>query len=253
MTTLFDIALEVANRIEPTRRLSASSIVDGGTVNGTHVTKITAESPGVQNDEYINGTLLLVDASKYMKVISHTGSIWLVPYDATILSYDTSEFVVCVEPYQKLIATINTALFEIGYYLKETTIPVVSGQAEYTLAANIGNIRKVEEITSDAAKVKHRWAEVGGKLRFAYGYEPSGDTLRLTYRGNHALVDSADDFISPYIDRNWLVSRAVIRVLNDLLRTTNNKSLYEPQVQRETVAELRTPSSDMPVVRLARW
>ena len=250
MTTLFSVALSVAEKVEMPHR---------GVSTGGSVTTLIDANTSTQDGLFNGGTLFIQSGSQantYQRITRYlSDGTYTFATVAPAVAADARYTAVSLN-INAIIAAVNSALRDIGQTLAEdSSLVVVANQAEYTLPAGVSNVRKVEDMAAAVPSVKYRWDEIGGKLRFSNGFAAAGSSLRLTYRAQHAPVSLAADVISNYVDASWLVSKSALLMMQDLERTSNDKNKWTAPIQRETQNELilRNPSNDLLQAKLAMW
>lgn len=254
MTILFDAVLGVIEKKIVLPHYGKS------TATGTTTTLI--DTSHVTQDGYFNeGTLLLrtgTYANTYHRVTGYLATLGQFTISAAVAGNIPSgeDYVATELLLSDIIGAINVALREIGMVLAEdVTTVVVPGQAEYSLPANVSDVRKVEDIIQGFATEKNRWEEVAGKLRFYSGFEAVGDNLRITYKQKPVYITLASAAISPYVDLNWLCIKAALHLVDQLKVVTGDTNKYDEVVKKLMEEEMmfRNPTPDMPIVKLARW
>lgn len=151
-----------------------------------------------------------------------------------------------------MVEAINQALIDIGKLPNtNTTLTTVTNQEEYTLPADVEDIKRVEIAHSLVAPylfVPHvNWREREGKLVFDTDYEPAVDgyKIRLSYNEPHDTVSAGSDLIDDLIDREllrwsaavfalrWRMNRnpeAVGARLNEALLNQNRYMSKKPEI-----------------------
>ena len=160
-------------------------------------------------------------------------------------------------PRDILIARINDVLKNV--VLEDVSLVTVANQEDYTLAAGVSHLLRVEVASYDAAPyyyVPHfNWEEKpGGKLRFATDHEPSsaGLKLRLYYQPFAITeLDTDDDTIDDTIPLDWVVWNAAVEVLRWRAEQEEGKDEFvlgklNEAIGKAAAVNAQTPFPDFP-------
>lgn len=172
----------------------------------------------------INGHVF-VDVGKArrqsVKISSYTGSgVFNFPLVQGVPATGT-DFLVTHRrvPRSFMLEAVNTALRSFGPIVKENEdLTVVASQVDYTLPEALQSEKIVQVwLEQDGADepywpVPDGWwrVEAGNALRFqSVGDFTAGRTIRLVYYGDHDEMDSDDDVLSPEVNAEYVLNRAL--------------------------------------------
>ena len=252
MTTLFDVALPVAEIVHVPHRGIASA--SGSTTTLVDAVRVT------QNGYFNGGTMFIISgasAGKFSRISGYNQGLFtfdtLTP--TSNVAGDRYIAVPAEISLYDIISAINLALLDTGNLVKEDlNLTVVADQEEYTLPTGVSNLCRVETTQSTTTPYEYKeskhWDELGGKLRFDTGYRPgaAGTKLRLTYLTPHATVNVAADVIDSQISKASLVHFAVSRVYEEQYKASKDKK-YEAMINKEfQLGQALMNTADVPVV-----
>jgi hypothetical protein len=251
MTTLFDVALPVAEIVHLPHRGAA-------TVVGTATTLIDTVR-ATQNGYFNGGTIFIISgasAGKFSRISGYNQGIFTFDTVTTLNGVGDRYAAVLAEiSLYDIISAINLALLDVGNLVKEDIqLTVVADQEEYTLPTGVSNLCRVETTQSTTTPYEYKeskhWDEIGGTLRFDTGYRPgaAGTKLRLTYLVPHVTVNVAADVIDSQISKASLVHFAVAKVYEEQYKASKDKK-YEAMINKEfQLGQAFMNSADVPVV-----
>jgi len=219
MTTLADVTLAVA-------RLCAE--IADGTATGGSATTVVDTGITHPNDFWNNGTIWLRSGNNIGKsavITDYASASWTWTFATlTLLCAAGDLYSVCSAAYPRssLIGAINQALLEMGKVTtKNTSLTGLATTWEYTLPAGVSNLTRVVVGVSPNYSINYFWEEVGGKLRFANGYQPQlADEIILYYAGAHAVLALDADVVNamiPIEQLEWLGALYAMRARINLV------------------------------------
>jgi hypothetical protein len=260
MTTLFDVALPVAQIVQNPQRGAA-------TASGTTSTLVDAVRV-TQNGYFNGGTLFFITgllAGKFVRITSYNQGVFTFDTQTNQTTAADQYLAIPAETsLYDILGAINLALLDIGTILKEdVTVTTVAAQEEYALpttGAGVANVVKVEIAQNAAAPYDYaesiHWSESVGKLRFDVGFRPgtTGNKIRITYLAAHSTLNIYSDVLDPSISKAWLVHSATAQIYQELFNQTKDKkfeNLFSVELGK---AERYKNDIDTPiVVHAASW
>lgn len=249
MTTLFDIALQVAIQMGDVH----SGIATGGGAVGDVVDSYFLKN--VPNNYFKDCALFITsaggaDPEGYFGIVHDSN-----PSNFTVKSnmsvYGASAAVTSADgyllgsrryPLSKIIASINLALKKIGGYEKyDTSLATSSSQTEYTLPAGVYDVREVHIANTTGDADDNQWNSVRG-WRVQRGTAGSTDTLifdnqpptnrtiRVLYAGEHAWVQLPTDNIENIVSQRYLVVASCVELLRERMQSAND---HDPKIRQQ--------------------
>jgi len=214
MTTVFDITLAVA--------LKVTDVLEGTATAGA-TTSLTDTVNLIQNNQYWDkGTLWIRTGTHANKVLAITGYLaskfTFASLGATAIAVGNEYSVIRGHyPYQQITSAIRQALNETYVESENETLVGDGTTLEFTLPNGVSNIKRVEIEYPDSGGYQppsHHWREVGGKLRFDFGYAPYDDNIiHVFYRDAHPALSSYSTAISNEINTDWLEWKSAEKLL----------------------------------------
>ena len=253
---LFDIVLQVAEYVQQAQR---------GTATAASTTSLTDTNNSNADNYFVGGSIFFLSgalANKWAVVTAYATKVFTFatqtssPGAGAVYSAVGPNY-----PVQNIVAAVNAALAQMGDVLQvDETATTVASQEEYSLPTGVANVRRVEVAQATSSpynwKTLSRWDESNGKIIFPSKFAPglAGYKLRLTYRGQHALVSATSDVISDYVSRDYLIWASRVNTLRDWGNRAHwdtIKPLWEESVA--FAEKTRKPAKDIAVVKLSRW
>ena len=152
----------------------------------------------------------------------------------------------------ELIEAINAARQTIGSVpAEDETLVTVADQMDYTLPADVYNVKRVEEAQSTAAPylyVPHsHWEEIGGEISFDEDTQPQTTDyrIRLTYAVPPTDLDADADVISNYVHIDLLKWIAAIHALRRRRNDPKFTGLLNEALKREEEMKILHPILEM--------
>lgn len=248
MTTLFDIAWQVAHELGDTVSGSAT----GGSTTTLVDSNVLKNWPDVYFDR--SGVFVLettdnaAPEGEFASVRNYTPATRTIQFVETLTAAIASgdEYMIGPPryPLHDILSAINRTLRELGPLpLTDTSLTTVTSQTEYTIPATVRDIKEVwlQTINNDADdnewQKMHDWrierAAVGSTDTLILGTEPpSNYTLKLVYTGEHGYVKDSDDVIANILDPRIVVSGTVKNLIRNRLRSSqDNDPMLKDQYQ----------------------
>lgn len=239
MTTLADMTLILAEAVSKVLR---------GTTTATGTTTSLTDSTNLlqPNGFFDKGSLWILSgtyAGQTRQVSSYAENKlnWTTAFAAAIASGVRYAAVDPDYPYAEMVKAINNALDEIGPVLGvDTSLPVTSTKAKYTLPTGVSNVRKVvvydPNDETNYYESNHK-GEEAGMLVFDAGWQPTTDGwyLKLYYPVAHPDLAGDTDPINWGVDIERLKWTAAVELLRWGLRQYGDDERKIPQFLQDAI------------------
>lgn len=228
--TLFDITYQLARKL---------GIVNEGVATGGSTTTILDTVERTEADDFWNGgtAWILYDAGgagaapqgeySYISDFANTGGIVTLRSTLTAAVASSDRYAVARERYPLgiLIQKTNEAIQKLGAIevTDISTITTATQQTEYTLPANLLELREVYIQTNTGDTNDYRWSRIydwkiekestGSANTLILKQYTSGYLIKLVYLGYHAALNTSSDKLDDSIHIDRVVSNAAVGCL----------------------------------------